>query len=149
MLNREFAPAKGLWSGVGGKIKTNEMPLECVIREVQEETGIDISGFQIEFKGTVTWNVDNLYSGGMYVFLVDIPSDYLYPTPIKTDEGILDWKSISWLLGEKNHGVGEMIPKYLPLVLNDSKKYEYRCVLINSKLVEFTYEELKKDKVQI
>lgn len=93
MLNREFAPAKEIWNGVGGKVKNNETPLECVIREVQEETDIDISSFQIEFKGIVTWKVDNAYSDGMYVFLVDIPDDYSYPTPKKTDEGILDWKN--------------------------------------------------------
>ena len=43
MLNRDFAPTQGLWNGVGGKIKENETPLQCVVREVKEETSIDIS----------------------------------------------------------------------------------------------------------
>jgi len=43
MLNREYAPTQGLWNGVGGKIEGEESPLECVIREVKEETGIEIN----------------------------------------------------------------------------------------------------------
>lgn len=29
MLNRDSAPTKGLWNGVGGKIEANESPTEC------------------------------------------------------------------------------------------------------------------------
>lgn len=50
MLNRERAPAKGLWNGLGGKIKDDETPLECVCREVFEETEIKIEDANI--KGT-------------------------------------------------------------------------------------------------
>ena len=31
------------WIGVGGKFEAGESPDECVIREVKEETGIDVS----------------------------------------------------------------------------------------------------------
>ncbi len=48
MLNREYAPAKGLWNGVGGKIKSGETSLESVIREIKEETGIDVKSNQIQ-----------------------------------------------------------------------------------------------------
>jgi 8-oxo-dGTP diphosphatase len=144
MLNRENAPTKGLWNGVGGKVENNETPLECVIREVKEETDIDISDIQIEDKGIITWEADHTFSGGMYVFLVDIPKSHVYLTPRKTDEGILDWKSVTWLLSEKNFGVGEMIPSFLPIVLNDEKKYKYSCILQNDKLIEFKYEIIEE-----
>lgn len=99
MLNREKTPTKGLWNGVGGKMEDRETPLECVIREVKEETGIDIN--MVEYKGTITWEVDNSYSGGLFVFLAEVSDTYLYNTPRKIEEGILDWKKISWTIDKK------------------------------------------------
>ncbi len=122
MLNREYKPTQGLWNGVGGKMEEKETALECVIHEVKEETDIDISGYAILDKGIITWNVDNAaFNDGMHVFLVHMGEDFHYKTPRKTDEGILDWKKITWLLEAKNYGSGEMIRHYLPYVLNDEK----------------------------
>jgi 8-oxo-dGTP pyrophosphatase MutT (NUDIX family) len=33
----------GLWNGLGGKLGSGETPLECVMREVAEESGLEIS----------------------------------------------------------------------------------------------------------
>lgn len=142
MLNRDFAPTQGLWNGVGGKMEEEETPKDCVVREVKEETGLDISSNNIVDKGTVSWDVDNKYSGGMYVFLVEVSEDLFYQTPKKVDEGILDWKKISWLLDNENFGVGEMIPYFLPTVLNTKGSLNHRCVLQNNKLTEYEYAEL-------
>ena len=35
-------PSKDLWMGVGGHFELGESPDECVVREVREETGLDI-----------------------------------------------------------------------------------------------------------
>ncbi len=142
MLNRENAPTKGLWNGVGGKIEAGETPLECVIREVKEETDIDISSYQIHYKGIVTWEVDTIHSGGFYVFLVNLDEDFIYYTPKKIAEGILDWKNISWLLSERNFGVGQMIPHFLPTILQNSATLEHKCTLINDNLVKYTYKQI-------
>jgi 8-oxo-dGTP diphosphatase len=146
MLNREYKPTLGLWNGVGGKVEENETPLECVIREVKEETDIDISNCKIIDKGIITWEVDSSFTGGMYVYLVTIDGNFNYETPRKVNEGILDWKKVSWLLEEKNYGVGEMIPHFLPNVLNDEKKYNYFCVLENDKLTNYEVNELISEK---
>ena len=37
---KENDPNEGKWVGIGGKFEENELPLECVKREVFEETGI-------------------------------------------------------------------------------------------------------------
>ncbi|KFN03822.1 8-oxo-dGTP diphosphatase [Bacillus clarus] len=140
MLNREKSPLKGLWNGVGGKIEDGETPFECIIREIKEETDISID--TVEYKGTITWNVDNSYSGGLFVFLAEVSDTYLYNTPRKTEEGILDWKKISWTIDNKNLGVGEMIPAYLPILLNNQNKYEHACEISNGKLIRYTYKEL-------
>ncbi|EJR63232.1 hypothetical protein IIO_02329 [Bacillus cereus VD115] len=38
MLNREYAPVKGLWNEGGWKIEPGETPLASAIREIKEET---------------------------------------------------------------------------------------------------------------
>lgn len=135
MLNRDSAPTKGLWNGVGGKIEGNESPTECVIRESFEETGIVLEN--VAYKGVISWIADASYSGGMYVFIAVIPDDYQYITPKKVDEGILDWKDIEWILSEGNLGVGEMIPQFLPKVLSSPECFEHKCILENNKLIYY------------
>jgi 8-oxo-dGTP diphosphatase len=146
MLNREYKPTLGLWNGVGGKVEENETPLECVIREVKEETDIDINNCKIIDKGIITWEVDSSLTGGMYVYLVTMDENFNYETPRKVNEGILDWKKVSWLLEDKNFGVGEMIPHFLPNILNDEKKYNHFCVLENAKLTNYEVNELISKK---
>jgi 8-oxo-dGTP diphosphatase len=135
MLNRDSAPAKGLWNGVGGKLEKDESPMECVLRETFEETGIKLA--DANYKGIVSWEIDTTYSGGMYVFLAEILDQFEYITPKKVDEGILDWKDIEWILSEGNYGVGEMIPRFLPLLLSSQECYEHKCTLVNHKLINY------------
>lgn len=142
MLNREKAPLKGLWNGVGGKIEAGETPLEGAIREIKEETGIEVGEGQIQYKGIVTWELESRKTGGMHAFLVNMPENFFYSTPKKTDEGILDWKKVSWLLNEDNNGVGKNIPFFLPKVLNDPRQYLHKCIYADEKVVEYAFEEL-------
>ncbi|UNP78766.1 8-oxo-dGTP diphosphatase [Bacillus nitratireducens] len=141
MLNREYDPVKGLWNGVGGKIEKGETPLENAIREIKEETNIDVEQNQIQFKGIIKWE-DSSYSGGIYVYVVELPCQFTYDTPKKVSEGILDWKSVSWILSDYNYGVGEMLPKLLPEVLQNELILEHTFVLSNHKLVEYKNKEL-------
>ena len=79
MLNRKYDPVKGLWNGVGGKIEKGETPLENAIREIKEETNIKVT-HQIQFKGIIKWE-DSSYSGGMYIYLVELLHEFIYHTP--------------------------------------------------------------------
>ncbi len=132
LINREYPAWMGSWNGVGGKLETGETPLACIIREVYEETGIRLN--TVDYKGTVIWEFDGALTGGMYAFIAEIPEDYVYETPRKTSEGILDWKSIAWILDPENTGVAGNLPKFLPKLLNDENLYEHRCFFKNNVL---------------
>jgi len=42
LLRRDREPLKGKWTGVGGRTRFFEEPLESCAREVKEETGLDV-----------------------------------------------------------------------------------------------------------
>ncbi len=47
MLHRNKKPGDihaGKWNGLGGKLEPGESPEECVVREVREESGLEIVG---------------------------------------------------------------------------------------------------------
>lgn len=139
MLNRQSHPTKGLWNGVGGKIESNETPTESVIREVYEETGIKLS--EVNFTGIVTWESSNENSG-MYVFIADWQDGSSYKTPKNSDEGILDWKDIDWVLDPANLGVVSNIRVFLSMMLRESERYQYNFIYKNNKMTNYTITEL-------
>ena len=121
MLNREKWPIMGVWNGVGGKIENGETPDEGALREVFEETGIRVERYFS--KGTVSWETSTGELDGIYVYLYEVTNHFKLKTPYKTREGILDWKSIDWILNPNNLGIAEMVSQYLPLLLNKAVNY--------------------------
>ncbi len=132
MLNRNKAPNKGLWNGVGGKLEPDENPEQSVIREVEEESGYRISSPQ--YGGIVRWEVDDEEIGGMHVFIVNMTEENTYPTPIKMDEGILDWKELTWILDDDNQGVVSNIRHFLPDMLQGKEACNYLCIYRGGRL---------------
>src|SRR5699024_1956240 len=105
----------GMWNGVGGKIEQGESPRQCILREIAEETNLQLN--EVTYKGKVTWeNIDGNSLGGMYTYVAEILENYVYKTPIKTEEGILDWKNLDWILHPKNVGVANL-RYFLPLLV--------------------------------
>lgn len=124
MLNREKSPIMGVWNGVGGKIEKGETPDEGALREVFEETGIKVERYFS--KGTVSWETSNSELDGIYVYLYEVTNHLKLETPNKTREGILDWKSIDWILNPNNLGIAEMVSQYLPILLNKADNYSLK-----------------------
>lgn len=136
LLNREKPMWMGNWNGIGGKFEEGETPTSCALREVYEETGIELEA--AIFKGTIHRIVDKTLTGITYIFLADIPESYDYTTPIKTREGILDWKQVSWILDPNNTGVVKNITMILPLMLETDMIYDHVCEYDNNHiLVEY------------
>lgn len=63
---KENDPNEGKWVGIGGKFEENESPLECVTREVLEETGI--SDIEFKYVGLVHFVSDIYEDEDMYLF---------------------------------------------------------------------------------
>lgn len=133
LLNRQKSPWMGTWNGVGGKIEAGESPMDCVIREVEEETGIH--ALDVKFKGVVSWIVDNKRTGGMYVYVADI-DHYEFPTPRSTREGILDWKDFAWIVHEENVGIANL-HYYLQRIFQEDMVYDHQFVYHNREVTGF------------
>ncbi|MBQ9418602.1 MAG: 8-oxo-dGTP diphosphatase [Bacteroidales bacterium] len=56
----------GKWIGVGGKCEDGESPDECMVREVREETGVQVQQWQ--YRGIVTFVSDRWENEYMHLF---------------------------------------------------------------------------------
>lgn len=88
---------EGKWIGVGGKFENDETPRECVIREVWEETGIDLAGYPetespreegLHFYGVITFCSESLQED-MYLYSAKLPKRPL--GELFCEEGELHW----------------------------------------------------------
>ena len=136
LINRDKSPWFGRWNGVGGKIEDGEDPKDAIHREVYEETLIKLT--DVKDCGIVTWNVDGEDRGGMHIYLAEVSEDFSYDTPRKMPEGILDWKSVDWILDDSNTGIVENIQKFLPYMLYENARYHHHCVFENNVMEDFT-----------
>lgn len=124
LLNRQKSPWMGSWNGVGGKIEQEETLLQSIKREITEETGIPSSDYQIRDIGVMKWFADDTNLGGMHLFIANLPDDYLYTTPKATEEGILDFKKIDWILNPENTGIVNNLPYIIQHTPVETKQIE-------------------------
>ncbi|WP_139998678.1 NUDIX hydrolase [Paenibacillus paridis] len=143
LLNRERSSWMGCWNGIGGKLDPEETPRDSMIREMEEETGI--GSYSLKFKGLVTWTGDDFDFGGMYAYVAEVPENFEYATPVRTDEGILDWKKINWILHADNVGIVPNIPITLPYMLNEQECFNHHCMYEKGKLLDIYHERISPD----
>lgn len=117
MLNRNKKFWMGMWNCVGGKIENGETHLETAIRETYEETGILVSEDKMKYLAELKWYFEDDEADGGYCYLAYLDKKYI-ETPIMTDEGVLDWKKISWVLDKNNRGIVPDIFELLPNMLS-------------------------------
>ena len=81
-------PNEGKYIGVGGKIEEGETPLQCVIREVEEETSLRIRNPIL--RGEIYFYSDTYDDEKMYLFVAD---QYEGSVDYDCAEGELKWIS--------------------------------------------------------
>ena len=91
MIYRNRKPGdehKGKYNGLGGKLELGETHYDCAVREVKEESGLDIS--DLEFKGEILFPKfdKKLNDWRVFVYRADSYSNTLIE---KNREGDLKW----------------------------------------------------------
>jgi 8-oxo-dGTP diphosphatase len=107
------APRKRLWTGlyngVGGHIEPSEDIRTAALREVKEETGLDVG--DVRLRGVVHVDIDDPTLGVLFfVFTATAPGKQVVPTR----EGSLEWFSAQSLPFAE---MVEDLPVILPVVL--------------------------------
>ena len=124
---------KDKWIGVGGHFEKGESPEDCLLREVKEETGLELTSYQ--FRGIVTFISDEWPDEYMCLYTAD-----RYTGDIgNCDEGELVWVEKEKIM-DLNIWEGDKI--FLKLLMENqpffSLKLEYKGdKLINTVLNKY------------
>ena len=119
---------KDKWIGVGGHAEGNESPEECLLREVKEETGLELLAYK--FRGLLTFVSDDCEPEMMCLFT----SDDFRGEIITCDEGELEWVSKTEV-PKLPTWEGDAI--FLKLLLdNEERFFTLKLVYENEKLFE-------------
>ncbi|MGI5977375.1 MAG: NUDIX hydrolase [Candidatus Limivicinus sp.] len=84
-VKKEHDENRDKWIGIGGKFEEGESPEECMLREVREETGLEVLSWQ--YRGIVTFVSDEWGTEYMHLFT---SKDYRGELR-ECDEGVLEW----------------------------------------------------------
>ncbi|MHB8624858.1 MAG: NUDIX hydrolase [Aggregatilineales bacterium] len=79
----------GRYNGVGGHLERNEDPLTCAIREIQEETGLNVSPANVRLRGVS--HIDAGGPTGIVLFIFTVPVESREGTLTECHEGTLHW----------------------------------------------------------
>ena len=111
---------EGKWIAPGGHCENGESPDDCVIREVREETGLDLKS--VRFRGIVTfYSKDaNHEREDITEYMCLFTSDDFEGNLIDCDEGTLEWVSKDEL-HKLNLWKGDLI--FLNLIKDPAKPF--------------------------
>ncbi len=121
------------WLGIGGKFLEGETPLECVLREAKEETGLTLNNPQ--YRGIITFISDCWDDEIMHLFTCDDFSGEIG----ECDEGELLFVPREKMLSFP-HWEGDKI--FIDLILKDSPFFRLQLSYEGEKLKEHQIEFL-------
>ena len=130
VINRNKPPFVGMWNAVGGKVKEGESIEECAIREIKEESGVTVESAEVF--SVFTWNYDDETG---YATLSVLPDDYDETAfPMETEEGVVTFKDIDWIVSPENYGVIDDLKIFIGDI-KKNKKTDYHLIYDNKTLV--------------
>ena len=116
---------EGKWIGVGGHVEKGETIDQAVIREVKEETGLDVHSLRCN--GEVLF-INNDYQEMMYVYEIEDFSGEL----IDCNEGQLKWIDIDTMY---DLPMWEGDKAFLPKVINHEPYFKMELTYVHNELV--------------
>ena len=114
-VKKEQDENKGKWIGVGGHVEKQESPEDCVIREVQEETGLTLTSFK--YRARITFVSDTYEAEYMHLFTADGFTGELIKD---CNEGELAWVKKDEML-KLPMWEGDL--KFLPLIMDENQSF--------------------------
>ena len=118
---------KDKWIGIGGHFENAESPEECLLREVEEETGLTLHSYR--FRGLVTF----VTLQGVTEYMCLFTSDDFSGELISCDEGDLEWVKKD-RFPELNLWEGDYI--FLRLLEERESFFSLKLVYDGDKLIE-------------
>lgn len=118
---------EGKWIGVGGKFEKDETPEECLLREVQEETGLTLTKYRL--RAVITFILNEWGAEYMYLFTANEFSGELR----ECNEGDLQWVDKNEVL-KLNIWDGDRI--FLKKLIEEDNFFTLKVVYDGDRLVE-------------
>jgi 8-oxo-dGTP diphosphatase len=107
-------PALGKYNGLGGKLEVNEDVAAGMCREIQEESGLEVSAMSL--RGTVSWPGFGKKGEDWFGFIFVI-TEWSNTPLTANEEGVLEWIAVEDLLALRvNLWPGDKY--FLPLVFD-------------------------------
>jgi len=119
-------PNHDLWLGIGGHMEQGESPGECILREVKEETGLEL--IDPKLRGIVTFSDGDWYE---YMFLYS--AENFEGELIECNEGDLVWVEKEKVLSELPVWEGDKI--FLGMMQQDSPFFSLKLKYDHRKLI--------------
>lgn len=123
---------EGKWIGIGGKIEDNETPLECVVREIKEETGLN--AIDPVLQGLVSFSYNDNESEYMYLYTC---KEFTGNVLDNCNEGELKWINKSDILS-LSLWEGDRI--FLPLLDKKSDIFYLTLRYLDDNLIDYQLE---------
>lgn len=120
---------EGKWVGLGGKVEAGESPEECVIREVKEESGLDIESPKL--RGIMTFPDFGGHDWYVFLYTADSYKGNLAPC----NEGSLKWIDQDKLF-DLNLWDGDRL--FLKWLQEDEEIFSAKFVYDNDTLVTYS-----------
>jgi 8-oxo-dGTP diphosphatase len=109
---REKHPFKGFWNAPGGKVELKESPTEACLREVFEETGLQLN--ELKFRGVMTISNSTRKLGTEILMLFE--SNNFEGEIISSHEGQVDWIDLDTIY--TSHNVPDSMTYILPYIVD-------------------------------
>lgn len=90
LIEKRRGLGNGWYNGPGGKLEAGETPVECAVREVSEEVGLEIPQSALEKAGLLTFTLDDEVHTRCHVFRTETYTG----EPRESPEATPEWISI-------------------------------------------------------